>query len=189
MSGYVYCISNPHMPGMVKIGFTERSPMERLNEANTCTWNFPEFKIEFARRVRDANAKEMILHRYFKEDRVSPRREFFRITEVDRLKLMFELMDGDWWNADQEEEPAILETPQGKKAGDVVITQFLNDHMFPADKLAPVHVTRADVGSLFTRWKRTNGYYYGSVADLYVKIEEAHGKPGSRGWTGFSLRE
>jgi len=82
-----------------------------------------------------------------------------------------------------------LETPHGKKAGEVVITQFLNEYLFPADKLAPVPVTRADVGSLFTKWKKTNGYFYGSVADLYSKIEEAYGKPGSRGWTGFSLRE
>jgi hypothetical protein len=31
--------------------------------------------------------------------------------------------------------------------------------------------------------------FYGSVADLYIKLEEAYGKPERRGWTRFSLRE
>jgi hypothetical protein len=190
--GYVYCISNPRMPGIVKIGYTDRSPAERLEEANTSTWNFPEFKLEFARRVPDANAREMILHRYFKADRVSPRREFFRIEELDRLQLLFELMGGTWWSADDEAVSSVMETPQGKKAGEVVITQFLNEFIFPPKKDnngVPAPVSRTDVASLFTDWKRTNGMFYGSVADLYMKLEEAYGKPDRRGWTGFSLRE
>lgn len=190
--GYVYCISNPHMPGIVKIGYTDRSPAERLEEANASTWNFPEFKLEFARRVPDANAKEMILHRYFKADRVSPRREFFRIEELDRLQLLFELMGGTWWSADDECVLPIMETQQGKKAGEAVITQFLNEFIFPPKKDAngvPKPVSRTDVASLFTEWKRTNGMFYGSVPDLYMKLEEAYGKPDRRGWTGFGLRE
>lgn len=190
--GYVYCITNPHMPGLVKIGYTDRNPLERLEEANASTWAFPEFKLEFARRVPDANAKELILHRYFNADRVSPRREFFRIEELDRLRLLYELMGGTWWSADDEALTRALESPQGKKAGDIVITQFLNEFIFPPKKDADGHVasvSRTDVAALFTEWKRANGMFYGSVADLYMKLEEAYGKPERRGWTGFSLRE
>lgn len=190
--GYVYCITNPHMPGLVKIGYTDRNPLQRLEEANASTWNFPEFKLEFARRVPDANAKEMILHRYFNADRVSPKREFFRIEELDRLRLLYELMGGTWWSADEDVVTPVMETPQGKRAGDIVITQFLNEFIFPPKKDNNGYVaavSRTDVASLFTEWKRANGMFYGSVADLYIKLEEAYGKPDRRGWTGFSLRE
>ena len=37
--GYVYCFRNDSMQGILKIGMTERTPIERLNEANTAdTW-------------------------------------------------------------------------------------------------------------------------------------------------------
>jgi len=37
--GYIYCFSNPSMPGILKVGMTERTPVTRLGEANASdTW-------------------------------------------------------------------------------------------------------------------------------------------------------
>lgn len=36
-SGFVYLLSNPHMPGFVKIGFTERDVFERAKELSAAT--------------------------------------------------------------------------------------------------------------------------------------------------------
>jgi hypothetical protein len=39
MGGWIYCFVTPSMPGVVKIGATDRDPTERLREARACTWN------------------------------------------------------------------------------------------------------------------------------------------------------
>ena len=40
--GWVYCISNESMPGLLKIGMTDRTPQQRLAEANKSdTWRPP----------------------------------------------------------------------------------------------------------------------------------------------------
>ncbi len=48
-TGYVYCMSNPSMPGLLKIGMTERTPDIRLGEANMSnTWIPTPFELELA---------------------------------------------------------------------------------------------------------------------------------------------
>ena len=105
--GWVYCISNPSMPGLLKIGMTLRTPQERLKEANSSdTWRPPtNFIIEFAKRVRDPLQKERTLHKLLEQydQRVNPKREFFEVNIVT-ARLCFELMDGEWL-ADANAEP------------------------------------------------------------------------------------
>lgn len=98
--GYIYCFSNPSMPGILKIGMTERTPMDRLCEANSSdTWRPPTpYKIEFAKKVSDVCKKEKTLHILLEQytERINPRREFFRVSKEEILKF-FELMDGEMW--------------------------------------------------------------------------------------------
>ena len=103
MSGYIYCFTNPSMPGLVKCGETERTPIERLREANVSnTWIPTPFKIEFAKFVTNPKEKEGILHKLLEKytERVNPKREFFRIS-VEDLKVFFDLIDGEWWNQNE----------------------------------------------------------------------------------------
>ena len=67
--GYVYCFSNISMPNILKIGMTERTPIERLNEANSSdTWRPPTpYKIEFAKRVNNPRMKEYMIHKLLSE--------------------------------------------------------------------------------------------------------------------------
>jgi hypothetical protein len=98
--GYVYCFSNPSMPGILKIGMTERTPLDRLCEANSSdTWRPPTpYKIEFAKLVSDSCEKEKTLHILLEQytERINPKREFFRVSKEEVLKF-FELMDGEMW--------------------------------------------------------------------------------------------
>ena len=59
--GYIYCFSNPSMPGILKVGMTERIPEARLSEANASdTWRPPTpYKIEFAKKVSNPSQKEI----------------------------------------------------------------------------------------------------------------------------------
>jgi hypothetical protein len=95
------------MPGILKVGMTERTPELRLSEANASdTWRPPTpYKIEFAKKVFNPLQKEKTLHTLLEQytDRIHPRREFFRVSQEEVLKF-FDLMDGEMWTGTREEE-------------------------------------------------------------------------------------
>ena len=105
--GYIYCFSNLSMPGILKVGMTERTPEVRLSEANASdTWRPPTpYKIEFAKKVSNPSQKEKTLHTLLEQytDRIHPRREFFRVSQEEVHKF-FDLMDGEMWVETREEE-------------------------------------------------------------------------------------
>ena len=98
--GYLYCFSNDSMPGILKVGMTERTPEIRLNEANSSdTWRPPTpYEIEFAKKVLNPKQKETTLHNLLSQytDRINPKREFFRVSP-EEVKTFFDLIDGDFW--------------------------------------------------------------------------------------------
>lgn len=112
--GWVYCISNPEYKGLLKIGMTTRTPNERLAEANRSnTWIPEHFKLEFAKKVKWPLQKEQTLHKLMEQynERTNPTREFFRIS-VERARLYFDLMDGEYLEQHVEEDP--VEIPSNK---------------------------------------------------------------------------
>ena len=91
--GYVYCMTNEHMPGFVKVGYTDRTPEERLAEANADTWSIPCWKCETSVRVRSPRDAEKAIHLLLGRDdgRISSRREFFSCP-VDYVKMVFAIL-------------------------------------------------------------------------------------------------
>jgi hypothetical protein len=110
--GYIYCFSNPSMPGILKIGMTERTPETRLREANASdTWRPPTpYNIEFAKKVYNPSKKENTLHTLMEQytDRIHPRREFFRISSEEVINF-FDLMDGEMWIKNYEKKDCEIE--------------------------------------------------------------------------------
>ena len=98
--GYIYCLSNISMPGILKIGMTIRDPEIRLQEANISdTWRPPTpYKIEFAKKVSDFKEKEKTLHKLLEKytERINPKREFFKVS-IEEVRLFFDLIDGEPW--------------------------------------------------------------------------------------------
>jgi len=92
--GYIYCLSNASMPGLVKIGMTERTPKDRAIELFT-TGVAMTFQVEFAKKVLDPKEKEDGVHDILTQYREHPKREFFRISR-EEVKKFFALMDGEW---------------------------------------------------------------------------------------------
>ncbi len=85
MSGYIYCLTNSTIPGLVKIGKTSRQPELRAAKISGSTGVPTPFKIEWSRKVRDMDKAEADLHAALTEKRLSKRREFFRCTPTQAL--------------------------------------------------------------------------------------------------------
>ena len=86
-TGLVYVLTNPAMPGIVKIGLTTRPKIEdRLKELFTTNVPVP-FKCEFACQVDDCNKVETALHKAFRPYRF-PQREFFKIEPEQAIAIL-----------------------------------------------------------------------------------------------------
>tara|TARA_B100000242_G_scaffold293732_1_gene272807 strand:- start:3173 stop:3784 length:612 start_codon:yes stop_codon:yes gene_type:complete len=88
--GIVYVLTNPAMPGMVKIGKTTRDVSLRLAGLYSTGVPLP-FECEYAALVSDVDKTEKAFHNAFEQSRVNPRREFFNINPkqaINVLKLM-----------------------------------------------------------------------------------------------------
>ena len=88
--GIVYVLTNPAMPGIVKIGKTSRGMSARLNELYSTGVPLP-FECAYAARVEDESKVERAFHQAFGPYRVNPRREFFDI-EPEQAIALLELM-------------------------------------------------------------------------------------------------
>jgi hypothetical protein len=104
-NGYIYCFVNESMPGIVKVGMTNRSPEDRLKDANSPDTFKPPlpYKIGFAKYVKNPKEKEYMLHKLLEKytERVNNQREFFRISPEDLL-MFFGLIDGIYWRQGME---------------------------------------------------------------------------------------
>lgn len=77
--GYVYFLTNPSMPGLVKIGRTMRDPSKRVAELTSASGVPSPFRLEGYVRSADPVRTEAEIHRRLGAERVNRRREFFRV--------------------------------------------------------------------------------------------------------------
>ena len=87
----VYVLTNPAMPGFVKIGKTFIEDVSvRLQQLYTTGVPFP-FDLAYACKVPNADEVERALHRAFAPNRANPKREFFNI-EADQAIAILKLL-------------------------------------------------------------------------------------------------
>ncbi len=114
VEGYIYVMSSSTMAAdTYKVGFTDKTPTERLAQANSTTWALPTFKIEFAKKVTDAKNKEQKLHKAlsFFGKRVDPRREFFAVP-LKTIRTLFDMIDGEMWSESNDNSPPLQATDE-----------------------------------------------------------------------------
>ena len=90
MPNIVYVLTNPAMPGIVKIGMTDRDDVQRrMNELYSTGVPLP-FECVIARQIEDREATriEAALQTAFAPNRINPSREFFRLIP-SRLRPCF----------------------------------------------------------------------------------------------------
>lgn len=92
--GFVYCLANDSMPGIYKIGFTTRAPMNRVAELSAATGVPEPFYPFFYVETEDPARFEREIHRILNDFRVSENREFFRVDDRIARKAFYNLNDG-----------------------------------------------------------------------------------------------
>ena len=90
----VYVLTNPAMPGLVKIGKTSHLETEARMRQLYGTGVPVPFDCAFACQVKDAHEVERALHFAFGNTRVNPNREFFKI-EAERVISVLRLLKVD----------------------------------------------------------------------------------------------
>lgn len=90
MNEIIYILTNEAMPGYVKIGKTSNDLEQRVRELSASTSVPLPFTVFYACTVKSAQFVEHQLHDAFDDNRVNPKREFFRVAPervVAALKL------------------------------------------------------------------------------------------------------
>lgn len=87
-SGWLYVISSPSLPNIIKIGCTRRlNPTIRVRELSSSSLPFP-FKTHGFVFSDDCFTLESVVHQYFNDKRVAPDREFFNITPKEAIDVL-----------------------------------------------------------------------------------------------------
>ncbi len=88
MEGIIYLLSNPAMPGIIKIGKTTKEDVKlRMKELYSSGVPLP-FECLYAAKVKDIDSIEKALHTAFSPDRINPKREFFEIEATQAMAIL-----------------------------------------------------------------------------------------------------
>ena len=87
--GYVYILTCPSQPNVLKIGSTERTPQERLAEINNATGVIVPWEVAIAYKVKAPRTVEMLVHERLSDVRFSNQREGF-ILPLEKAKEIVE---------------------------------------------------------------------------------------------------
>ena len=88
---WVYILSNPSIPDVLKIGFTNLTPELRAKQLSSSTGVVIPFKVEWAFKCFDGNRMEAEVHSALKEYRISNQREFFQV-DLEEAKSVIKLI-------------------------------------------------------------------------------------------------
>lgn len=85
--GFVYILTNPAMPGLIKIGKTRLAPADRAAQLHT-TGVPAGFQVEYACRTPNPEAVEQAMHVAFGPTRLSHKREFFELSVEQAIAVL-----------------------------------------------------------------------------------------------------
>ena len=93
IEGYVYVLSNASMPGLVKIGFTERDDIDqRVKELSSGSGVPKPFILEASFASTSPRDDEQRIHKEMVEYRLSSQREFFQVSLQESVQIISDLL-------------------------------------------------------------------------------------------------
>ena len=108
MSEFIYILENTLMPGLVKIGRTERSVSERVNELSSSTGVPTGFTVVKEYSVANSVEAERIIHERLSDYRVSDNREFFKMEADDAVDIIESMLQKTETRRDYEREDEMV---------------------------------------------------------------------------------
>lgn len=95
--GWIYIMSNPSFPELLKVGFTLGTPGDRVKELSASTAVPHPFEIEFVFVCENPQEVERQVHGLLHAHRVNPHREFFETTvEVVQVTVLSVIYNADF---------------------------------------------------------------------------------------------
>ena len=85
---WVYILSNPTMPDILKIGYTKFDPQIRSKQISNATGVPTEFIVEWAYKCFNGEELEKEVHMYLQKHRLNKYREFFRIDLIEAQNII-----------------------------------------------------------------------------------------------------
>ncbi len=89
MVGFIYILSNPRMPDLVKVGITEKHPALRAAELSDHTGVPEPFRLEYWVEVIDMEVAEREFAACNNWMRVNDSREFYRMAPALAMERLF----------------------------------------------------------------------------------------------------
>jgi hypothetical protein len=77
---WVYVLSNPASPGLLKIGYTKKFPEERAKQISSATGVALPYKVEWAYQCFNGEMVEREVHHKLKAQRINSSKEFFQVS-------------------------------------------------------------------------------------------------------------
>ena len=87
MRGFIYILSNPSLPGLLKIGKTSKDPKTRGDELYATGIPTP-FKLEYMAFCDDMDTLEIQVHKKLESYRPNKDREFFKVSRMTAINVI-----------------------------------------------------------------------------------------------------
>jgi hypothetical protein len=91
-TGHIYVLQNTSVPGVFKIGFTERSVADRLNEINSSSGVISPWQVRDFWFTQNPYVMEQEIHRRLDDFRVEDNREGFAVSFDVARDVIFEVL-------------------------------------------------------------------------------------------------
>ncbi len=138
-NGYVYVLSNPSMPNLLKIGYTERDVDERVEELNSTGVPVP-FETEAIFGSPNAYEDEQAIHNILEQYRLANNREFFSIDIKEVVQCIIEYMG---FEPSFLKSPELLMSEEEKKKYEVKLREQTFDEIQRLEKLRTRYLSMA----------------------------------------------
>ena len=85
---WVYILSNPTQPGLLKIGYTKNPPEKRAKQISSATGVALPYKVEWAYQCFNGEMVEREVHHKLKAQRINNSKEFFQISLEEAKEII-----------------------------------------------------------------------------------------------------